>query len=108
MHNRVFDTSLAHLEEEAVVREQTDTTRTVSANFESVFFCCCFFSFLKRRSQKKVRRVKKISAGEFFQVIGHFQYSEAAPAPAATVLENGGSALQVCSAQATQLHAADL
>lgn len=52
---------------------------------------------LKRHSSGgKSEKREEISAGEFFQVIAHFHYSQAT----ATVLENGG-ALQVWSAHAT-------
>lgn len=49
------------------------------------------FDALRRRSQKSEEKSQGISAGEFFQVIAHFQYGGAA----ATVLENGGSAASV-------------
>lgn len=48
---------------------------------------CYFYS-----SAAKSAKSQEISAGEFFQVIAHFQYSSTA---AATVLENGGSAASV-------------
>lgn len=77
-----------HVERAAVrVRDRTGT-------FSKTLEC------LKRHSSagKKSEKREEISAGEFFQVIAHFQYSQAAT----TVLENGG-ALQVWSAHATGL-----
>lgn len=78
-----------HVERAAVrVRDRTGTFSKDFGVFKAPQLC----------GGKKSEKREEISAGEFFQVIAHFQYSQAA----ATVLENGG-ALQVWSAHATGL-----